>query len=323
MNSKATDKDLELLSRILQRISVPTFVINADHKVTHWNLAMENLTGFTAAEMVGTSAHWRAFYASEQPLMADLVVENADEEAIAGYYQDKYRKSTLIDAAYEVEKFFPGLGVSGRWLFFTAAPIQDDDGGIIGAVQTLVDVTERKLAEEEIRESEKRYKELSITDSLTKLYNSRHFFRQLRQEVERANRYGQPLSLVLLDIDNFKGYNDTYGHLEGDRVLSVLSDVIRRNVRSTDTAFRYGGEEFTVILPQTEKESALSVAERLRESFANTVLSPRPGVAVSMTVSIGVSQYVRGEQDAVFIKRADAGMYTAKQRGKNQVFFAN
>jgi two-component system cell cycle response regulator len=163
---------------------------------------------------------------------------------------------------------------------------------------------------------------LSITDSLTKLYNSRHFFRQLRQEVERANRYGQPLSLVLLDIDNFKGYNDTYGHLEGDRVLSVLSDVIRTNVRGTDTAFRYGGEEFTVILPQTERDSALAVAERLRESFANTVLTPKPGVVVSMTVSIGVSQYISAEQDSVFIKRADAGMYAAKQRGKNQVVFA-
>jgi diguanylate cyclase (GGDEF)-like protein len=301
---------------------VPTFVIDADHRVTHWNLAMESLTGFTAAEMVGTRMHWKAFYASEQPLMADLVVDNANEEAIGSYYHDNYRKSTLIDSAYEVEKFFPGLGASGRWLFFTAAPIHDGDGIIIGAVQTLLDVTERKLAEEDIREREKRYKELSITDSLTKLYNSRHFFRQLRQEVDRANRYGQPLSLVLLDIDNFKRYNDTYGHMEGDRVLSVLAEVIRGNVRSTDTAFRYGGEEFTVILPQTEIESAMAVAERLRESFAKTVLTPLPDVAVSMTVSIGVSRYIPAEKDSVFIKRADAGMYTAKQRGKNQVFFA-
>jgi len=311
--------DGELLSQVLQKISVPTFVIDQEHVVIHWNKALENLTGYQASEMVGTVDHWKAFYPLKKPLLADLVVDHVRENAIAGYYDGKYRKSLLSEGAYEVEDYFPTLGNSGRWLFFTATPIPDSDGVILGAVQTLQDVTERKLVEDELRESEKRYRELSITDSLTKLYNSRHFFRQLRQEIERAKRYEEPLSLILLDIDNFKGYNDTYGHLEGDRVLAVLADVIRETLRSADSAYRYGGEEFTVILPETEGENASLVAERFRKAFEDTVLSPLPRSEVHMTVSVGVTQYVPGEEDSVLIKRADSAMYTAKTSGKNRV----
>ncbi|MGA7826350.1 MAG: diguanylate cyclase [Geobacteraceae bacterium] len=312
--------DGELLSQVLQKISVPTFVIDQDHTVIHWNKALENLSGYPAVEMIGTSDHWKAFYPVQKPLLADLVLDNVREHAIDGYYDGKHRKSSLSEGAYEVEDFFPGLGDAGRWLFFTATPIPDAEGLMLGAVQTLQDITERKIVEDELRESEKRYRELSITDSLTKLFNSRHFFRQLRQEIERAKRYEEPLSLILLDIDNFKGYNDTYGHLEGDRVLAVLADVIRANLRTADSAYRYGGEEFTVILPETEGENALPVAERLRKSFEETILSPLPRTEVHMTVSVGVTQYIPGEDDAVFIKRADHAMYTAKTSGKNRVY---
>ncbi len=180
-------------------------------------------------------------------------------------------------------------------------------------------ITKRKLAEKELRESEKRYMELSITDSLTNLFNSRHFYDRLQNEVERANRYSHPLSLLLLDIDNFKKYNDTYGHLEGNTVLTVLSDVIRNNLRHIDTAYRYGGEEFTVLLPETECESALLVAERIRQNFERVEFSPLPESRVHMTVSIGVGQYVAGESVTSFIKRVDACMYTAKRLGKNQI----
>jgi diguanylate cyclase (GGDEF)-like protein len=314
--------DGELLLQALQRISVPTFVIDRDHIVTHWNIALENLTGYQAADMVGTRDHWRAFYPAQKPLLADHVVDNVREHVIDCCYDGKHRKSSLIEGAYEVEDFFPSLGGDGRWLFFTATPISDAAGGMLGAVQTLQDVTERKKVEEELRESETLYRQMSITDSLTKLYNSRHFFRQLRQEIERAKRYEEPLSLILLDIDNFKGYNDSYGHLEGDRVLAVLAEVIKLNLRIADTAFRYGGEEFTVILPETEGENAILVAERLRKGFEETALSPLPRSEVYMTISVGVTQYVPDEQETVFIKRADTAMYTAKTSGKNRVFLA-
>jgi diguanylate cyclase (GGDEF)-like protein len=251
--------------------------------------------------------------------MADLVVDNMPEVAIASLYGDKYRRSTLIETAYEAVDFFPDIGETGRWLFFTAAPLTDSNGLIIGAIETLQDVSEQKRAEEELRLSEHKYMEMSITDSLTKLYNSRQFFRQLGYETERAKRYGTPLSLVLLDIDNFKGFNDTYGHPEGDKVLKVLSDVIRRNIRDSDTACRYGGEEFTVLLPETEVESAFIVADRIRKDFEEVTLSPDAGSRVHMTISVGVSSYRADEQATEFLKRVDGAMYDAKSKGKNRV----
>lgn len=314
--------DSELLVQVLQNISVPTLVLDRDHTVTIWNSALETLTGVPAAAMVGTKNHWQAFYPEQKPLLADLVLDKVREHTINKAYNGNHRKSPLTRGAYEVEVFFPNLGEGGKWLFLTASPVADSTGHMLGAVQTVQDITERKRVEEEVRESEKRYRELSITDSLTKLYNSRHFFKQLRQEIERAKRYMEPLSLILLDIDNFKSYNDTYGHLEGDRVLATLADVIRCNLRTADTAYRYGGEEFTVILPETEGDNALLVAERLRKGFEKTALNPLPRTEVFMTVSVGVAQYQPDELDTVFIKRADAAMYSAKMNGKNRVNLA-
>jgi diguanylate cyclase (GGDEF)-like protein/PAS domain S-box-containing protein len=306
-----------LLSQILHGTFIPTFVIDSGHSITHWNRALESMTGLSAAEMIGTRNHWRLLYPSERPLLADLVVENASEETISRFYEGKCRKSSIIEAAYEIEDYFPGLE---RWLYFTAAPLTDAHGRIIGAIETLQDITAQKKAEEELRQSEQRYRELSITDSLTKLYNSRHFFRQLANEVERAKRYGIPLSLILLDIDDFKRYNDSYGHLEGDKALRTLSDVVRKNLRVCDSAYRYGGEEFTVILPETDAEDAYSAAERLRKEFENEVLNPLPGTEVHLTISIGLSRHLPDEQPSAFLRRADEGMYTAKKLGKNRVF---
>jgi diguanylate cyclase (GGDEF)-like protein len=311
-----------LLSEALRRTSVPTFVINKNHTVIHWNMALESLTGLLAIDVVRTNEHWQAFYPLKRPLLADLVVDNMPEDLIACFYEAKYRKSLNIESAYEAVDFFPGIGDAGKWIFFTAVPIADKNGKFIGAVETLLDVTEHKMVEDGLRESEKKYRELSITDSLTKLYNSRHFFQQLKQEVERAKRYEHPLSLMLLDIDNFKGYNDTFGHLEGDNALTVLSEVIRKVLRHTDTAFRYGGEEFTILLPDTRSQDALEVAERLRINFENAVFSKGSSLKAQMTVSIGVAQYMPQEEITTFLKRADAAMYEAKNKGRNCIRFA-
>jgi diguanylate cyclase (GGDEF)-like protein/PAS domain S-box-containing protein len=317
--NELSHKGDKLLSQILQGTFIPTFVIDSRRIVSHWNRAMERLTGLSAAEMIGTRNHWRFFYPSERPLMADLIVEGASEDIISRFYDGNCRKSLTVKGAYEVEDYFPRLG---RWLFFTASPLLDDNGLVIGAIETLQDITEHKRTEEELRVSEQRYREMSITDSLTKLYNSRQFFRQLGTEVERAKRYGIPLSLILLDIDDFKRYNDSYGHLEGDKALRAFSDVIRKKLRVCDSAYRYGGEEFTLLLPETEAEDAYSAAERLRIDFENEMLTPLPGRKVHLTVSIGVSSYIPDEQPSAFLERVDEGMYIAKSRGKNRVCLA-
>ncbi len=177
---------------------------------------------------------------------------------------------------------------------------------------------ERQLTRERTRMMEK-LQRLAITDGLTKLYNSRSFYSQLELEVDRYNRYGHPLALLLLDIDYFKKYNDAYGHLEGDKVLVRFSQIIRSCLRANDSAYRYGGEEFTVILPETGAEEALTVAQRIRAKLEAEVFSPENGADVTVTISIGVTEYHPKEELATFIQRADKAMYRSKQNGRNRV----
>ncbi len=177
---------------------------------------------------------------------------------------------------------------------------------------------ERELTEERNRMMEK-LQTLAITDGLTGLFNSRHFYTQLELEVDRASRYQHPLSMLLIDIDHFKDFNDSYGHLEGDKVLARFSLVLKSCLRTNDAAYRYGGEEFTVILPETGAEEARTVAQRIRAALEAEVFSPDPGRTVSKTISTGVTQYQPNEEMTAFINRADAAMYLSKQNGRNRV----
>jgi len=164
-------------------------------------------------------------------------------------------------------------------------------------------------------------KNLTIRDDLTGLFNSRQFYSHISQEVDRSNRYFRPLSLILMDIDNFKLLNDTYGHLFGDKILSGMGDIIKSAIRMQDTAYRYAGDEFTIILPETELEMAIAVAERVRQAIENEtqVLSdPRP---LKVTVSIGVVEYLTDEEIKSFVHRADSAMYASKKKGRNSISF--
>lgn len=314
-------KDQDRLLHIVEGITIPTFVIDNDHIVTHWNQACANITGVSADEVIGTRQQWRAFYTSERPVMADLIVDKVIEDLVAKHYGGKYLRSKTIGDAFEAEDFFPHFGNAGKWIYFTAAPLRNCCGQIIGAIETLQDVSDRRKAELALKESERLYRELSITDGLTHLFNSRHFFGRAREEIERCNRYISPLSLILLDVDNFKSFNDNYGHIDGDRVLAKLADVIREGIRGVDSAYRYGGEEFIVLFPETEPAEAIIVAERIRQAFEQTTYSPKEGVSVNMTVSIGGGSYHKGEDLTSFVKRIDEAMYEAKRLGRNRIVF--
>jgi len=160
---------------------------------------------------------------------------------------------------------------------------------------------------------------LAITDGLTKLYNSRYFYNQLDLETDRSNRYKHNLSLLLLDIDRFKSYNDSYGHLEGDKVLVRIGAIIKGCLRKMDTAYRYGGEEFTVILPETSGEEAFTVAERIRIDVEKENFSSVSGKEVTITISIGVTEYIPDERISLFVERADKAMYRSKENGRNKI----
>ena len=165
----------------------------------------------------------------------------------------------------------------------------------------------------------KNLEELAITDELTQLYNSRHFFKQLDLEIYRSKRYEHPLSLLFLDIDHFKKYNDAYGHLQGDKVLIRLGQIIKSCLRTMDSAYRYGGEEFTVVLPETDGKEAVVVAPRIRALMEAEKFMPETGKIVKITVSIGVTEYCPDERVSSFVERADKAMYIAKQKGRNKV----
>ena len=182
---------------------------------------------------------------------------------------------------------------------------------------------ERTLSEQRMRSERKiileELKRLAITDDLTKLYNSRHFYQRLKDEINRCRRYQTPLSLLLLDIDYFKKYNDNYGHLEGNKVLNSLGHTIQTCLRSMDTAYRYGGEEFTVLLPQTTSDEAVTVAIRIKDSVAKLPFNPRDDETVNISVSIGVAEYRHGDTSEAFVRQADQAMYASKEKGRNRV----
>jgi len=181
------------------------------------------------------------------------------------------------------------------------------------------EIKERERIEEALQESEKRYRELSIVDALTQLYNSRYFYHQLKIEIARAERYEHPVTLLMMDLDDFKKFNDAYGHVEGDQVLSRFGEVLKRCLRKTDSAYRYGGEEFTIILPMTPSEGGAIVAERIRAEFKKETFSPSPGQATHMTVSIGLAQHRSQETMKAFVHRVDQLMYQGKKNGKDRV----
>jgi len=177
---------------------------------------------------------------------------------------------------------------------------------------------ERRLAKERMLMLDQ-LQELAITDDLTKLFNSRHFYNQLENEVNRYQRYKRPFSILMIDLDHFKRFNDTYGHLEGDRILRQVGRKITSCMRTMDTAYRYGGEEFTVLLPETDCEAAVTVAERIKDAVnrETTGLIDES----SVTVSIGVTEYSDADSISALIKRADKAMYVAKQRGRNCIAY--
>jgi len=164
-------------------------------------------------------------------------------------------------------------------------------------------------------------RQMAVTDALTGLHNRRYFESVLPQELERARRYGLSLSLLLIDADNFKKFNDTYGHPMGDRILATIGRSIKRVLRSVDFAFRYGGEEFVVILPETAVASACKVAERIRQRIIvdSTKVLCRD-VAEPVTVSTGIACFPQDAQDAAaLVAVADNLLYQAKGAGKNRI----
>ena len=169
------------------------------------------------------------------------------------------------------------------------------------------------------RDFEHTYK-LATTDGLTELYNHRYFQEQMLQNIETSKRYGTEFSLILIDIDFFKKFNDKFGHQSGDAVLKQVAQTLKKNVRTTDIVCRYGGEEMSVILTNTKKEVAVQIAQKLCDAVAERIFDLANNQKEHVTISLGVAAYPQdGETSQDVIECSDKGLYKAKENGRNQV----
>lgn len=189
---QALKESEQRLFNIIQGSPIPTFVIGKDHRVLYWNRALEELSRIPASEMIGTVKHWKAFYGEERPCMADLLIDKKHDK-IPQWYSGKYTRSSLIEEAYEATDFFPALGENGKWLRFTAAVIRDSMGELVGAVETLEDITERSEAQEALQkakdELEDKVRERTV--QLTEMNNSLLAEVEERKHTEKRLRSAQ------------------------------------------------------------------------------------------------------------------------------------
>ncbi|MFH1995389.1 MAG: diguanylate cyclase [Candidatus Omnitrophota bacterium] len=183
---------------------------------------------------------------------------------------------------------------------------------------------ERQLLLKEAKEKEQ-YQRLSILDGLTEIYNRRHFDAMLPDELMRAAKYMKPLSCMMIDVDHFKNFNDSQGHQAGDWALKKVAQILSGSVRFTDHVFRYGGEEFVTLLPETDKAKAIIVAKRLRMLVANSKFIDKKALTTAhLTISIGLSSYPDDSKDPrSLVAKADECLYYAKETGRNRICFVS
>jgi diguanylate cyclase (GGDEF)-like protein/PAS domain S-box-containing protein len=222
------------------------------------------------------------------------------------------------------------------WVKNTARAIKNGAGRLLWYEGSLEDITVRKQAQEalhlaneglqarltEIGALQEQLRERAIRDPLTNLFNRRNLEETLDQELAKADRKTYPVSLIMMDIDHFKCINDTYGHKAGDQVLQTLADFILSCIRRSDTACRFGGDEFVIVMPETSVQSAYERAEDFRKRVQSLWL-PDIGISGSLTVSIGIATYpVHGATNEDLLRAADQALYTAKAQGRNRVVVA-
>ena len=246
-------------------------------------------------------------------VITDINMPGMDGLELTKIIKDKYRIEVIVMTGYVAEHSYEEAINSGA-SDFIFKPFRFEELDL-----RLKRVIKEMLLKREHAEMIKKLEELAITDGLTGLYNLRHFYHQLKNEIERQSRYKSHLSLLILDIDHFKKFNDTWGHIEGDQVLIKTAGVINSCLRSMDSAYRYGGEEFTIILPETELKKACVVGERIRKAFSSQVFNPAPGEKVSVTISIGTTEYLESDDIISFIKRADKALFYSKNSGRNKL----
>jgi len=304
------------LDNVLDSIGVGLFIINRDYELVLWNEFMAVHSGWPADSVVGGN-------------LFQLFPELPER-----WMKQKLRSVFLLNTpaftSWEQRPYlfrFPHNrpitgGVDCMRQNCTFLPLKDATGEVGFVCVTLFDVTDESLLQERLRQTSQRLEELSVRDGLTGLYNRRHLEECLSAEFVRVHRHGGVMSFLLLDIDHFKHLNDTYGHQAGDEALIHLANVIRDVLRADDICGRYGGEEFALLLPNTDLDGAAEVGERLRARLADQPCRHKD-LTLSFTISVGVATWHGGEDAGsdpeTLTKYADLALYRAKESGRDQV----
>lgn len=257
-------------------------------------------------------------------------------KGIAGWAAAK-QEAVVVPCVVDDERFHDSRGLESSFRNESAlvAPLLYA-GRVLGVIELVSNVDERRFDQEDLALLEpfadfaaiainnarnfRRIEDLTLTDEWTSLYNARFLRRCLAEEVERANRYHHPVSLVFMDLDHFKNVNDKHGHSVGSAVLREVADVLWTIVRNTDRPTRYGGDEFVVVMPETDKRGAYVLSERIRETIATKAFVTNDGVDVRITASVGIATFPDDASDASsLLDMADRAMYMAKARGRNTI----
>lgn len=311
------DASKELLEFIVDRVNIGIFILNKDHEILLWNSFMASNSGKSAADVVGQNL-FQSF--------PDL-----PERWFARKVNSVFMLKNFAFTSWEQRSYlFPfrhNRPVTGGMDFMcqdiTLMPIKNTDGEVESVCIILFDSTDTAIYRTMHQALVEKLQVASRVDGLTQLYNRAHWQTRLLEEFSRACRYKHPLSLLLFDLDHFKSVNDLYGHLGGDAVLMKVAEIVRASLRESDVAGRYGGEEFGVILPDTDARGAMVVAERLRSAIESSPVAYE-GTGIPISASIGVVEFVLDLKSAEeMIAKADEALYKAKEGGRNQVVQAS
>jgi diguanylate cyclase (GGDEF)-like protein/PAS domain S-box-containing protein len=311
MDCSSTNADRAFAHQLMEMLTIPIFVLDPGSRVMIWNRACECLTGVAAGDVLGTRDHWRSFFEEQRPTLADLVLQDR-----GGDIPSIHPRPVSGQPAHLSSEGWFDMPRVGRRLYLAAdaSPIYDERGRLSAVVETLRDMTDEKMAQIALEQ-------LATRDGLTGLANRRCFDDTLQAEWSRALRQRQPLSLLMVDVDNFKAYNDANGHLGGDECLKRIATAVSSEMRANDLVARYGGEEFAVILPNQSLKGAASVAERIRTRVEQLQVPNRLATGHLVTVSIGAATALPSPDTAAsdLVATADAALYRAKHMGRNRI----
>lgn len=292
------------LDQVLEIIDNGIVLFDQDGKLTVANDATKEILGYTDKELVGLS-------------LFDLlkILVGKKDKNLAKRILDSQKKIELTVASKEGETLHLMVG---------ARELKNERDEFAGHAVSLTNNTEQKNLQHALSEKNKTLSKIATRDALTGIFNRLYFEDVLAQKMLETNRYGTPLALAMIDIDHFKIFNDTHGHLAGDEVLRVVAKVMANSCRKSDIATRYGGEEFALILTGLPKnQNTGSIADRVRKAVEETVVDFN-GKPLRVTISVGVADFdvKRHPTKEDLIKDADVALYAAKEKGRNQVVMA-